>query len=121
MKNVLAGLAVVASISQYLCIFCCVVPAIAGLAGLFAAFGMAGQDTFILGDIARVVHPWRTEIMVTSVVLISISWSLWFYNRRLAAQKIECGCAKSANKMPVFLMIASFILVFNMVGYVWTH
>lgn len=113
MKKILASAAVVASASQFLCLLCCIVPTATGLLALVATLGLAGSDTFMLGDLAKAFHPWRPTIMVTAIALISFSWGLWFYNSR--RPKIACGCDTKASKRPIFLMVATGLLVFNFI------
>ncbi|MBN8521672.1 MAG: hypothetical protein J0L77_07245 [Alphaproteobacteria bacterium] len=119
MKNIVAGFAVLASFSQYLCIFCCVVPAVAGLAGLLTLVGFDGESGHFLSRISGIFHPWRIEIMSISFVLLTLSWGLWFYARK--AQTSACGCQTKGGKKPFFLIAASAILVFNLLGYQWIH
>ncbi len=119
MKNITAALAVIASLSQYLCIFCCVVPAVAGLASLLTMIGFDGESSHFLGDVARIFHPWRGIILGSSLALISLSWGLWYYNHRQSLS--PCGCTGKGAKKPYFLIAATVILAFNLAGYQWIH
>ncbi|MCD8496784.1 MAG: hypothetical protein LRZ85_01075 [Alphaproteobacteria bacterium] len=119
MKNFLASAAVLASASQFLCLFCCIVPTATGILALLATLGLTGTNAPMLGDIATAFHPWRMPILGTAVVLISFSWGMWFYNKRRKQKSCEeevcTPCNTKAAKYPVFLMIATGLLVFNFI------
>lgn len=118
MKNILAGAAVLASASQFACLFCCIVPTAAGVISLLAALGLTGANGLpMLGDIATAFHPWQKTILYTALCLISLSWALWFYNNRpkKMADGIACECSAKAAKRPYFLMAATALLAFNLI------
>jgi len=112
MKNIFASMAVLTSFSQFLCIFCCIVPTATGIITLLSVFGLAGANSMFLGDLSLALHPYRKAIMAASICLISLSWVLWFLTKN--KQKIACGCDTKPKKKPVFLMIATALLVVNL-------
>ena len=63
MKNTFASVAILASFSQFLCIFCCVIPTATGVLALLSVFGIAGANSMILGDVSMMLHPYQNIIM----------------------------------------------------------
>ena len=117
MKNWFASAAVVTSCSQFLCFFCCVVPTATGLIALLAAIGLTGSQFNFVSDLSLWLHPYRTYIIVGSIILISISWLIWYYTQK--KPEGDCGC--HVKKKPVFLIIASLLLGFNLVSASFLH
>lgn len=118
MRNIIASIAALSSASQFLCIFCCVVPTATGVIAILASLGLAGADTnFFLSDLSMKMHPWQPAILAVSITLIAFSWSMWFYNRKKAHS--DCGCKKV--KRPVFLPFATLLIAFNSISYLFTH
>lgn len=111
MKNIFAGLGALASCSQILCIFCCVVPTATGILALLTSFGLVGANSHFLGDLSLMFHPYREAILIVSVCLIALSWGLHFYMKKQEAS--SCGCSIKAKKTPIFLSAATFLLVIN--------
>jgi len=127
MKKILASIAVLASFSQFLCLFCCVVPTATGLIAILASIGLVGSSGGnIFGDISQVFHPWQKPILMTSLSLISMSWGLWFlkWKQQQTHQHTmaegSCGC-KAKTKKPIFLMVATSLLIFNIVSTYGIH
>ena len=119
MKNILASTAVLTSFSQFLCLFCCVIPTATGLIAILASIGLVGSSgSDFLGDISQAFHPWRDAIFITSISLISLSWGLWFLKWKQAHHHKDtqgsCGC-KAKTKKPIFLMVATALLIFNVI------
>lgn len=119
MKNILASTAVLTSFSQFLCLFCCVVPTATGIIAILASVGLVGSSgSHILGDLSQAFHPWRETIFITSISLISLSWGLWFLKWKQSHQheatEGSCGC-KAKTKKPIFLMVATALLIFNVI------
>ena len=129
MKNILASFAVVASFSQFACLFCCIVPTAAGVISLLAAVGLTGANGLpMLGDIATAFHPWRMPVLITALVMISLSWGLFAYNylqsrkqKMAMAGNISCACSEKPVKRPYFLMAATALLIFNLVSVELLH
>ena len=119
MKNIFASAAVLASFSQFLCIFCCVVPTATGILALLSVFGVASANSMILGDISMMLHPYQSTIMMVSVCLISLSWALYFFAKK--QEKSSCGCDQKNKKKPVFLMIATVLLAVNIGSTTFLH
>lgn len=119
MKDIVASMAVLTSFSQFLCIFCCVVPAATGILALLSVFGFAGANGMILGDLSMALHPYRGLIMTVSVCLISLSWTLHFYGKNM--KKASCGCASKHKKKPIFLTVATILLAVNISSMPFLH
>lgn len=111
MKNTFASVAILASFSQFLCIFCCVVPTATGILALLSVFGVAGSNSMILGDLSMMLHPYQHAIMAVSLCLISMSWFLYFVTKK--QENTSCGCAAKHKKKPFFLIIATVLLTVN--------
>lgn len=124
MKNILAGFAVLASVSQFACLFCCIVPTATGILALLVTLGLTGANGLpMLGDIATAFHPWRETILITALTMISLSWGMWLYNRRPKEScETTCGsCEVKAAKRPYFLMAATALLIFNIASVELLH
>lgn len=119
MKNIFASMAVLTSFSQFLCIFCCVVPTATGILALLSTFGLVGANSMFLGDLSLMLHPYRGMIMGISLFLISLSWALYFYVKN--KEKASCGCASQKQKKPVFLIGATLLLTLNMLAILFLH
>lgn len=100
MKDIVASMAVLTSFSQFLCIFCCVVPAATGILALLSVFGFTGANGMILGDLSMALHPYRGLIMTVSVCLISLSWTLHFYGK--IQEKLLAAALQSTRKNRFF-------------------
>ncbi|MGB1077453.1 MAG: hypothetical protein ACPG05_04025 [Bdellovibrionales bacterium] len=121
MKNIIASTAVLTSFSQFLCLFCCVVPTATGIIAILTSVGLVSSSgSTFLGDLSQVLHPWRETILITSISLISLSWGLWFLKWKQqssshhGSEEGGCGC-KAKTKKPTFLMVATALLAFNVV------
>lgn len=119
MKNIFASMAVLTSFSQFLCIFCCVVPTATGILALLSVFGVAGANSLILGDLSMALHPYRGIIMTVSICLISLSWFMYFYAKK--QEESPCGCASKHKRKPIFLMIATVLLLVNLGSMPFMH
>jgi lysylphosphatidylglycerol synthetase-like protein (DUF2156 family) len=119
MKNIVASMAVLTSLSQFLCIFCCVLPTATGILALLSVFGVAGSNSFILGDLSTALHPYRGIIMTVSICLISLSWFMYFYAKK--QEKASCGCTSKHKRRPIFLMVATLLLVVNLGSIPFIH
>ena len=119
MKNIFASLAVLTSVSQFLCIFCCVVPTATGILALLSVFGFAGSNSMLLGDLSVMLHTHRGIIMTVSIFLISLSWLSYFYAKKKG--EVSCGCTIKHKKKPVFLMIATVLLAINLGAMPFLH
>ena len=122
MKHVIASFAVLTSASQFLCLFCCIVPTATGILAILTSFGVGFGNSLLLGDIARTIHPWQPYILGGSITLISISWSIWFYGQKrshklASADGSACGCHSNSHiqRKPIFLIVATGLLTFNLV------
>lgn len=117
MKNIIASVAALSSASQFLCIFCCVVPTATGVIAVLASLGLAGAETnFFLSDLSIKLHPWQPAILGISLSLIAFSWSMWFYNNKKVTS--ECGCKV---KRSFFLPFATLLIGFNSISYLFMH
>ena len=119
MKNIVASVAVLASFSQFLCIFCCVVPPATGILALLSVFGVASTNSMILGDLSVALHPYQSIIMTVSICLISLSWLVYFFTKK--QEKSSCGCTSKHRKKPIFLAIATVLLVVNISAAPFLH
>jgi len=119
MKNIFASMAVLTSLSQFLCLFCCVLPTATGILALISMFGFAGANSMILGDLSAMMHPHRATIMMVSISLICLSWITWYISKN--KEKTSCGCHAKAKKKPIFLMIATILLVVNISAMPFLH
>lgn len=119
MKNIFASIAVLTSFSQFLCIFCCVIPTATGVLAILSTFGLAGANMSFLGDLSIYLHPYRGTIMIVSLSLISLSWTSWFLTKN--KENTDCGCHAKSRKKPIFLMIASVLLVVNLGAMPFLH
>ncbi|MEM9469143.1 MAG: hypothetical protein AAF988_03185 [Pseudomonadota bacterium] len=111
MKNFFASVAVLTSLTQFLCIFCCVVPAATGLIAMLSLVGISSSENTILSDLSHMLHPYETTIIIVSFVLISLSWIMHFVLRK--QENISCECSSKDNKKPIFLIIATGLLGVN--------
>ena len=120
MKNILASAAVFSSIGPFLCLFCCVLPTATGIIAVLTTFGLTGANAMMLGDLSHALHPWRWHIMGFSVVLISLSWAIWLYTYKKAKNTTSCEC-HDKPKRPIFLSVATLLLIFNLVVVQFMH
>jgi hypothetical protein len=85
-----------------------------------ASVGLVGSsDSNILGNLSQALHPWRDAIFITSISLISLSWGLWFLkwkqqSRQRDTAEESCGCSAKTKK-PIFLLVATGLLFFNVI------
>ena len=119
MRNWFASAAVLTSFSQVLCLFCCIVPTATGILAIFTTLGLTSSNLSILRDLSIALHPYKNQILMVSLSLISTSWGLWFYSKT----KIGCGCSRRDQraKKPIFLIIASALLAFNLMAMILWH
>ena len=100
MKNKAVKIGIVASLLPHL--FCCVLPIVLSLVGLFAP--EISHTTFI----PEWIEPW---LFVFSALMLGLSWVLIFQDCPCA----ECGKDKSHRKQKIILSVVTSLFVISII------
>ena len=106
MKNKAVKIGVIASILPHL--FCCVLPIVLSLIGLFAP--EIAHTSFI----PEWIEPW---LFVFSALMLGVSWVLVFQDCPCA----ECGEEKSHKKQKIILCFITILFVLSVVLHLISH
>lgn len=106
MKNKAVKIGIVASILPHL--FCCVLPIVLSLIGLFAP--EVAHTSFI----PESVEPW---IFVFSALMLVLSWILVLRDCPCA----ECGGEKSHKRQKIILSVITILFIVSVVLHIFAH
>jgi hypothetical protein len=106
MKNKAVKIGIVASILPHL--FCCVLPIVLSLIGLFA------PEVAHTAFIPEWIEPW---LFVFSALMLGLSWILTLQDCPCA----ECGEEKSHKTQKIILAVITTLFVISVILHVFSH
>ena len=106
MKNKAVKIGIIASILPHL--FCCVLPIVLSLVGLFAP--EIAHTEFI----PEWLEPW---LFVFSALMLGLSWALTIQDCPCA----ECGCEKSHKKQKIILGVITILFIVSVLLHLVSH
>jgi hypothetical protein len=105
-------------------IFCCVLPTLFSVIGLFAGLGFVVTLPPGLEALHEALHAYELPMMAFSAAVMVLGWILYGISRRMDCHDTGCvhgACAPKKNTAHTVLKIATVLFVFNVMIYFGFH
>jgi len=107
-------------------IFCCVLPVLLSLLGLFSAFGILSLVPGFIWETHDFMHKWELVIISISAAFLAMGWGIAFYlQKNIDDSHNHCTdghCAgQAAKRTKLILIFATVLFAFNFSVYLLVH
>jgi len=125
MQNLSRYVSLTTVASEITHLFCCGLPMIFSLISLLTSVGLVASMPNSINILHEAMHPYEVPLIITSAIIMLIGWIIHFVAERINCQKTgECDhepCLPKKKRSNKILIIATFLFIFNLTGYLVLH
>jgi hypothetical protein len=99
-------------------VFCCVLPTIVSLIGLFAALGFLSTYLTELEIVHEALHDYEGAILLASGLILTLGWGAHYYSEKMDCHDNGCHhgpCKPQKKRATKILMAATGLFILNII------